>query len=129
MFKTIKKYHILLWAHQFQFICGTYPIVRISSSKLLMILHAYRLVENTFGANMATFQRFQFQLKIKSIENQFQFNCRTSSIVQISSLKLSLSPHAYGQVTITNIWCQTGFFWIVLFHLWFKTIGKKQISI
>ena len=74
------------------------------------ILHAYRLVENTFGANMATFQRFQFQLKIKSIENQFQFNYGTSSIVQISSLKLSLSPHAYGQVTITNIWCQTGLF-------------------
>ena len=56
-FKTIKKINSLQ-VFQFQCNCETYPIVQISSSKLPITTHACSPIEQSFGAKMATSERF-----------------------------------------------------------------------
>lgn len=59
-FKIIEK--VLLKTSQYTFNCGTYAIVQSLPSKLLMVTHAYRLVEQIFGAKMATFENSQYHI-------------------------------------------------------------------
>ena len=72
----MKKKQLPLNAPQSQFNCGAYPIVQISSLKLPMTLHAYRLEEETFGTKMATYGKFQSTYNSKSLK-------KTSSIVNL----------------------------------------------
>ena len=62
--------------------CGAYWNVQISSSKLQVTPQAHRLVEQTFGAKIATSENFWFQMhrikkNVLSQSLQFHFNCRT----------------------------------------------------
>ena len=67
--KLFKK-QVLLEALQVQFKYGIYLIVQISSSKVLITPHAYRLVEQTFGAKFATSDKFQSINNSKPLKRQ-----------------------------------------------------------
>ena len=59
--KSLKK-QVLLCALQFPLKRKAYWNVQISSSKLPMAPQAHRLVEQTFGAKMASSENFRFHL-------------------------------------------------------------------
>ena len=67
--KLFKK-QVLLEALQVQFKNGTYLIVQIFSSKVPIIPHAYRLVEQTFGTKMATSEKCQSTNNSKPLKKQ-----------------------------------------------------------
>lgn len=65
-FKIIES---LLQALQFQFNYGTHPIVKISPLTLPMTPHGYRLVEQTLGTKMTTYETFLGLLQISHSAN------------------------------------------------------------
>ena len=48
----------------------SYPIEQISSSKLLTIPHAYRLIEQIYGAKVTTSEKFQLTNDSKPLKKQ-----------------------------------------------------------
>ena len=93
---------VLLEALPFQFNCGIYSSVQVSSSKLPKTPHAYRPVEQTFGAEITTSKKFQSHIWLKTIGKisyiiipSASINCGTYPIVQSSPVKLPLTSHAY----------------------------------
>ena len=67
--KPLKK-PVLPCVIQFQFKCGTYPTIQISTLKLPRTPHAYRLVEQTFSAKMTTYEKLQLTNNSKSLRKQ-----------------------------------------------------------
>ena len=67
--KPLKK-QVLSCAIQFQFKCGQYPAIQISSLKLPMTPHAYRLIVQTFSATITTYEKLQSTNNSKLLKKQ-----------------------------------------------------------
>ena len=92
---TYKHCKTYLPHFQFQFNSGTLENVQITFSKPYINSYECRITETTFGAEITTFEKFQFHIQFKTIELllwaiQFQFNCEIYPLVQLSSLKLPM---------------------------------------